>query len=223
VPIRSIRGEPSRLLADVYALKARQSLDASAAFTQAFEKLRRDWATLRQRRFERERTDAPRHNLIRFLSLHRAEIGFHSPFLCDLLDPWGSHGQGSLFLRSFLEMIGKKAHDYGADWNYQLVDTDSVNEGDWIVLGESGKIDISVRNRTQRVLIFIENKIDAREQVEQLTRYRERLEGERYSYDHRLLAFLSPRSYEPSTVDRGNDATRPHHCRGPSRQSSSVL
>lgn len=122
--IGSIRGEPSRLLADVRALKARQSADAGAAFTRAFEKLRRDWATLRQWQLERERSDAPRHNLIRFLELQRAEIGFHSPFLRDLLDPWGSHGQSPLFLRSFLEMVGKKADDHRADWNYRLVDTD---------------------------------------------------------------------------------------------------
>jgi hypothetical protein len=168
-------------------------------FAQRFELLRQNWASLRQRQVDGERSAAPRHNLIRFLSLHRAEVGFHSPFLRDLLDPYGSHGQGPLFLKNFLEMVGNKARYCGIKWTYRWVGTEIMDCGEWIVLGEHGKIDISIRNRAQRVLIFLENKIDAGEQDNQLTRYLERLEQEQHLYDHRLLLFLSPRGYEPTT------------------------
>jgi hypothetical protein len=167
------------------------------ALIEDFERLRHEWVVLRQRRLDDERASAPRHNFIRLLCLQRAEIGFHSPFLRDLLDPYGSHGQGLLFLKSFLEMIGRNARRCDFQWSYRWPDIETDGAEDWIVLGEHGKIDISIRNRKQRVLIFIENKIDAQEQYNQLTRYQERLGQERHSYDHRLLTFLSPAGYKP--------------------------
>lgn len=54
---------------------------------------------------ERERTEAPRFNLVRLLELERLE-SHHSRILADLLDPRGTHGQGALFLERFLDLIG---------------------------------------------------------------------------------------------------------------------
>ena len=195
--IASAESDHSRLMADVRALLERQSARNAADRVRRFEALRCDWALLRRQTLDRERLRAPRHNLIRFLDLTRSEIGFHSPFLRDLLDPYGTHGQGTLFLQAFLDMVAEKAHRDSVNWRYLWFDPGDMRAGEWVVLGESGKIDVSIRNRAQRVLIFIENKIGAQEQDKQLTRYRERLEEQRVLYEHRLLLFLSPRGYEP--------------------------
>jgi hypothetical protein len=157
---------------------------------EAFAKLRGDWEAIRRRR----RDEAPRHNLIRFLGYEFQEAAFHTPFLCDLLDPNGTHDQGSVFLQSFLDMLSRRAQQSGASWNYQWRE---LNAASWLVLPERGKIDISIRNHGENVLIFIENKICAAEQSNQITRYLERLRTEGRAYQHKLLIFLSPKRYGP--------------------------
>ncbi|MBV9531288.1 MAG: PD-(D/E)XK nuclease family protein, partial [Bradyrhizobium sp.] len=77
----------------------RELLEQSiAALERQFQRLREGWAELRRRRIEEERVGAPRHNIFRLLGLQRSEVNLHSPLLRDLLDPYGSHGQGTLFL-----------------------------------------------------------------------------------------------------------------------------
>jgi len=161
-----------------------------ATVQEAFARLHREWDIIREQR----RKLAPRHNLIRFLGFERSEVAFHSPFLCDLLDPYGSHDQGTLFLRSFLELLSDRAKQSGVCWAYQWREP-RVAAGSWLALPERGRIDISIRNRDEGVLIFIENKINAAEQKRQLCRYRKRLDSERRHYWHRLLVFLSPKAY----------------------------
>ncbi len=165
----------------------------------AFARFRHGWSAMQRNR----RSYAPRHNLIRFLGYERNEVALHSPFLCDLLDPNGTHDQGTLFLASFLEILSDRARASAAEWNYQWHDEPEATS--WLVLPERGKIDISIRNRNQGVLIFIENKIDAPEQEDQLTRYFERLSRERTSYAHRLLVFLSPKSYGPPRTGKSGE------------------
>jgi hypothetical protein len=178
--------EAKRLLDSARVLVQRER----AAAREVFARLHREWDIIREQR----RKLAPRHNLIRFLGFERSEVAFHSPFLCDLLDPNGSHDQGVLFLRSFLKLLGACRRPCGVQWGYQWRESGAAS-GSWLVLPERGRIDISIRNRDEGVLIFIENKIDAVEQEHQLCRYRERLASERHHYPYQLLVFLSPRTY----------------------------
>jgi hypothetical protein len=141
-----------------------------------------------------ERTRAPRFNVFRLVGLERSEVGLHSPFLCDLLDPYGSHEQGVLFLGSFLDMLAARCPTVG-DIRRHLADP--PDPGDWIVQTERDRIDVSIRSPPARLIVFIENKIDAGEQEKQLYRYRLLLDDESKTYAKRLLVFLSPRAYGP--------------------------
>ena len=182
-----------RLLDAVRALHEQQADRQRAELREAFTRLRRGWDEIRLRR----RMDAPSHNLIRFLGFQRKEVAFHSPFLCDLLNPNGTHDQGTVFLQGFLQLLNSRARSSASKWDYQWRDVDTSEAAQWLVLAERGRIDISIRNRSEGVLIFIENKIGAAEQCRQITRIREQLDAEQKNYPRRLLVFLAPKAYGP--------------------------
>ncbi len=161
-----------RLLDAVRALHEQQADRQRAELREAFTRLRRGWDEIRLRR----RMDAPRNNFIRFFRLEHREVAFHSRFLCDLLDPNGTHDQGMLFLRGFFTILGDRARSSAPKWGYQWRDLDAPEAAQWLVLAERGRIDISIRNRTEGVLIFIENKIRAKEGNEQIAGYQKRLD-----------------------------------------------
>jgi hypothetical protein len=160
-----------------------------------FERLKKHWAELRKEQQNRERVDLP-YNVFRLLRLERKEDDLHSPFLRDLLDPDGSHGQGLLFLRSFLDLLAKKLTATGvsslSDIHRHFVDPS--NREEWCVRTERDRINISIRNHRAELIISIENKIDAGEQEKQLCRYRNLLDDER-AYKRRVLVFLTPGGY----------------------------
>src|SRR6266404_225587 len=83
---KGILHEAARLLC------AAQTLWRGSA-QEGFARLGREYDAIKRKR----RECAPHHNLIQFLGYERKEVGFHSPFLCDLLDPNGTHDQGTLF------------------------------------------------------------------------------------------------------------------------------
>jgi hypothetical protein len=182
------------LLDDVRTLaEGRMHRDRMAA-QEAVARLRDDWTTIKRRR----RSHALNHNLIRFLGYERSEVAFHSPFLCDLLDPNGTHDQGTLFLGSFLQILADRARACAVNWTYEWQEPNELEADSWLVLPERGKIDISIRNKSDGVLIFIETKIDAPETEGQLCRYAARLNKET-TYPHRLLVFIAPKGYRPQT------------------------
>ncbi|MHB1217801.1 MAG: PD-(D/E)XK nuclease family protein [Alphaproteobacteria bacterium] len=173
-------------------------------------------------RFERERDNAPRHNLITLLDLQRYEVWLHSPFLADLLDPYGTHGQGSLFLKKFLSLLGEKEEDRENERDRPTFKEIARNlaelpgSWDWQVRREVGKIDISILSRKHGVAIFIENKIDALDQDKQLENYGKRLGGfEARGYRTRALVYLSkmennkPTSGQPDIRLTYRDDIRP--------------
>jgi hypothetical protein len=185
--------EAITLLTAVHRLVQEQANKRWASLVTSFDQIRREWGELKKRRYIKERNHAPRHNIFRLLGLERSEIWLHSPILCDLLDPYGTHGQGALFLRTFLELLAQRYHLPLKQILPHVADP--VNPHEWIVLPERQKIDITIRSKRADLVIFIENKIDAQEQNDQLRRYRELMEKEKYST--RLLIFLSPRKYGP--------------------------
>lgn len=170
----------------------------------AFKLLRGDWAKWREMRMISERNRAPRHNLIRLLGFERSEVGLHSPFLGDLLDPDGSHGQGALFLRAFLTILERKLKETGhslAGKDFHSTIPDVPESGDWNVVCEREKIDIRIYSPKAGLLVFIENKIGALEQEMQIPRYKHLLNRQRDVYPYRLVVGLSPRGYTFRTGD----------------------
>ena len=81
----------------------------------------------------------------------------HSSFIAELLNPKGTHGMKSLFLQIFLKTVGI---------NDSCIDNLIVRTEKYI---EGGRIDIALTNKNME--IFIENKIYAEDQPEQLIRY----------------------------------------------------
>lgn len=106
-------------------------------------------------------------NIFKVLKIEWKEVLTHTPFLREMLNPRGSHGQGSVYLQLFAEATGITDLDY---------ESCVINSRDIYVGGinsdktEGGLIDILIRDKNARCII-IENKIGAPEQPNQMLRY----------------------------------------------------
>jgi hypothetical protein len=127
----------------------------SADKIKAVQALLQDCSALVQACRSRSRDHAPDHNLFQLLGIERSEVWLHSPFIADILDPFGTHGQGILFLRQFFRMLQKKREmsdrieGAGLGPNFSAL-PDTVIEDppswEWVVRRERERIDISIRN-----------------------------------------------------------------------------
>lgn len=91
------------------------------------------------------------------LSFFKIDEKKHSELLAELLNPNGKHGQGDLFLNSFMQISA-----------INLKDT----KNKWIVTAEKGRIDIRIKAHCPHSVIIIENKSNfAGDQENQLYRY----------------------------------------------------
>ncbi len=140
-------------------------------------------------------------NLFRTLRVQRDEVRTHSAFLAALLDPDGTHAQGSLFLDAFLR------HCRGKGGKFELFPRleSSTDSGPWEVSCEKpvpeGRLDILVRSVQLRFLMAIENKIGADEQQDQLGRYQTWLSRQKqYPPERRVLLYLTPEGRRASTA-----------------------
>jgi hypothetical protein len=80
----------------------------------------------------------------------------HSRIIGELLDPHGSHGQGDLFLLSFLTLLG----------------VPEPARGKWVVTVERWHVDVLLSRKEPASVIIIENKSNnAADQSNQLYRY----------------------------------------------------
>jgi len=98
-------------------------------------------------------------NVFSILNMERLEVRTHSAFIFELLDPKGSHCQGDLFLKAFIDEILDVE-----DFNYENVLVERERN-----IGEFGRLDLVIENNDD--LIIIEMKIDADDQESQLIRY----------------------------------------------------
>jgi len=104
-------------------------------------------------------------NVFRILKMESKEVGTHSAFLGELLNPAGSHGMKDTFLKLFIEQIGFPEFDTeGA----KLVVEKYIGQIDTDYL-QGGRIDIYLESKGE--YLFIENKIYAIDQPNQLLRY----------------------------------------------------
>ena len=110
-------------------------------------------------------------NIFEILGVEWKETQLHCKFLAHLLDPKGSHGKGSIFLKSFLETVLKVSEENFTPENavIKIEHPFSFEEDNgWI----SGRIDIIISSqKREQNPIIIENKIEARDQDRQLERY----------------------------------------------------
>jgi hypothetical protein len=103
-------------------------------------------------------------NIFSVLQMERNEVRTHSRFLAELLNPKAGHGQKDVFLKKFVELLNIKDFET----------TSAIVKVEFYIGKKTedsgGRIDIRIKDNRNQV-ILIENKIDAIEQKNQLTRY----------------------------------------------------
>ena len=129
----------------------------------------------------------PNLNVWEAVNLARSELK-HCSFLRWLLDPRGSHYQGDLFLKRFIERYLSKEIpiDELSSCKVKSEDSDIV----------AGRVDISITGRSRSFIIVIEAKIDAVESAAQLKGYRKRYEN---IFKKVVIVFLTKDGREPTT------------------------
>lgn len=128
-----------------------------------------------------EKDQAPRVNLLKLLD-HQFHEWVHTKILKDLLDPKGTHGQGTLFLNEFLRSLRRPDLATIVTANPQRVWVDEE------VGTHLGRLDILVRLPPHFVAI-LENKVRAKEGKDQLERYRKLLDQQ--PEKEKLLIYLT--------------------------------
>lgn len=113
--------------------------------------LKNEWVLIREKDRDRNLRENHHFNPLRQITIKETD---HSRILGELLHPLRSHGQGDLFLNSFLEILNIEPG------------------GEWDVTIEEGRIDILLRRSEPESVVIIENKArNAIDQRGQLYRY----------------------------------------------------
>lgn len=160
-----------------------------------FEKL----SKIETKQQEFVKTHAPHFNLFDVLRYGHYETRLHTPFLVSLLTPYDSHQLRFKFLELFLSDLFENKINIDKIENYQIIEELSV--------GDFGQIDIfmTFKYENQKYCIAVENKINARDQEEQLERYYNFM-YKNYGNSHILkLVYLTKCGKLPSTTSLKND------------------
>jgi hypothetical protein len=105
-------------------------------------------------------------NVFQILNLGTSEVRLHSNFLAELLNPKGTHGQNDLYLQLFINLFEIKDFDTRSASVVVEEYAGPINQE----YTSGGRIDIALTDGHNRQ-IFIENKIYAKDQKNQLLRY----------------------------------------------------
>lgn len=134
-------------------------------------------------------------NVFKILRLSSAEVRTHSAFLAELLNPEGSHGQGTTYLDLFLKKINIGPDVFTAEGSKVKVEffIGVVN----LEEHTGGRIDIFLKDRQNRHIV-IENKIYAADQENQLLRYHN-------AYPNAHLYYLTLNGNPPSDWSKGDE------------------
>lgn len=135
------------------------------------------------------------YNVFNILNIGRQELR-HSDFLAFLFDPSKSGYIGQQFLRNFLTLLAKdrtKELDF-FDMLYGNIDKVNVYRE---VAVKDGRIDILIdleiaKDKAQKIVIAIENKVDSDQHDNQLEKYKNFLYGERYKNYTKIMLYLTP-------------------------------
>ncbi|MCY4425986.1 MAG: PD-(D/E)XK nuclease family protein [Halieaceae bacterium] len=140
-------------------------------------------------------------NVFSILGVQTDEVKTHSALLAELLNPRGSHHQGSLFLKLFLKLClqGRGAGDGEYAFEGEVLEDFRVGAE---VATDQGRIDILLEK--DDACIVIENKIYAADQEHQLNRYYQYALGKNFEKDRRILIYLTLDGSEPGEYSLGD-------------------
>lgn len=160
-------------------------------------------AELQEQDFEFQPQTPSFNPLEEFVSRVREKENTHSKILADLLNPNGSHNQGSLFLEEFLVWILRSPDDAGLDISRLRLDEGFFIKREFCIKEYSpdksdlGRIDIyiEIKDSNNDVLgIIVENKInDAQFQPDQLPRYTNAIRNKLMN-NGRIISVCIPRN-----------------------------
>ncbi|MBS4068978.1 MAG: PD-(D/E)XK nuclease family protein [Sulfurimonas sp.] len=137
-------------------------------------------------------------DLFEIMKVSRKEL-IHSDIIASLLNPNGSHKMGHTFVNMFIKALNvEKEGCQGMPFSLSTI-ISAINSN-VRVFRERYNIDILLVFMDIKLVIAIENKIDAGEQDNQIKRYQECLE-EKYPDYKQALVFLTIDGRAPSTAD----------------------
>ncbi len=132
-------------------------------------------------------------NIFSILDRERDEEKTHSALLTDLLNPDGSHIQGTVFLRLFFERL-QRTHASQFTWEFSETELAKFRVTKESYTGD-GFIDILIKNADK--FVVIENKIGAREQERQIGKYYSYAK-KNYKDENIAIIYLTLDGREPS-------------------------
>ncbi|MFT3684249.1 MAG: PD-(D/E)XK nuclease family protein [Phycisphaerales bacterium] len=138
-----------------------------------------------------------RFNIFDALGIVRREIN-HSNFLAWLLDPYGSHGQGDLFLKAALIDLLRQAPSGRRPFSPVEIDGSDLRGVE--IRREWKNIDLLITCREPAFVVAIENKVDSGKHSDQLNRY-EKAVREGFPDQPPLFVFLTIDGDRPSDED----------------------
>lgn len=160
-----------------------------AGLFSGYESLRNAIATF-------DKKEALQYNIFDILNINTAEVKTHTPFLRNLLDPIGTHGQAGLFLSSFIQnFIPTDKRDF-----FILPDRHDYHIEEEKLI-QNGRIDIYIHSidPKKKFGIIIENKLFAGDQYLQLNRYYDFIKGRKYKDLQMIMFYLTIDGNDPST------------------------
>jgi len=135
-----------------------------------------------------------RFNPFKIIGVERREIK-HSNVLSWMFEPKGHHGFGDRFVKDFL--LESIAYNIDAHNDYITgEDVLGVDFSDIVVKREYKNIDILLVSHSQKLVVAIENKIDASESEHQLSKYEDIVQAEFEGYKHAFV-FLTLKGDSP--------------------------
>ena len=146
-------------------------------------------------RKEESRKRGERFNVFEMLGVAHYELT-HSKIIAGFLNPQGSHGQGDLFLRLFLQTIENK--------DEINIDTSKAKVYTEYGIGVKGRLDIFIDNGSYGFII--ENKVYAGDGEEQLKRYND-FAKEKYGEGNYIIYYLTLDGHEASEDSVKNKET----------------
>ena len=120
-------------------------------------------------------------NIFSILRKSDDEVNLHSKFIYELLNPHGSHKQGDIFLKLFLQTIELKFETFG-------------------VYAFREKYNIDILLQSKKASIIIENKIHTQDHSEQLSKYLQTIQNQGYQDKNIHLIYLTLFDEEPNEI-----------------------
>lgn len=157
------------------------------------EQLLNDTKKIVKHQKEKEELRGEKFNVFSILKVESMENKTHSAFLCELLNPKGSHLKGNIFLKLFIETAGIEGQ-FDAETAQAKTEHSigQINEKE----KTGGRIDIYLWDKN-RNCISIENKIYAGDQFAQIERYCNYNKGKNRIY------YLTRNGDKPSDESKG--------------------